>query len=55
MTDREKELRRQIRVVMPLIGPLLDIWDDLPNDVKCDEELKRLSEIINKISGAMGE
>jgi hypothetical protein len=40
---------------MPLIGPLLDVWDDLPNDVKGDEELKRLSEVIDKISYGMGE
>lgn len=55
MGERERERRRQNKAVMPLIGPLLDAWDDLPNDVKDDEELKRLSEVIDKISYGMGE
>jgi len=55
MGERERERRRQNKAVMPLIGPLLDAWDDLPNDVKGDEELKRLSEVIDKISYGMGE
>ncbi len=55
MGERERERRRQNKAVMPLIGPLLDVWDDLPNDVKGDEELKRLSEVIDKISYGMGE
>jgi hypothetical protein len=40
---------------MPLIGQLLDILDDLPNDVKGDDELKKLAKVINKISDGMGE
>lgn len=38
---------------MPLIGELLDSWDDLPNDVKSDPELERLSRNIQKIDSAM--
>lgn len=36
MGDRERErLRReQAERVMPLIGPLLDAWDGMPNDEK---------------------
>ena len=55
MEDRTKELRRQNKVVMPLIGTLLDVWDEIPNDVKYDDELKRLAEIIDEISDGMGE
>ena len=55
MTDREKEILRQNKAVMPLIGPLLDVWDDLPNDVKYDDELMRLEKVINKIKTAIGE
>lgn len=55
MGERERERRRQNKAVMPLIGPLLDAWDDLPNDVKGDDDLKRLSEVIDKISDGMGE
>jgi hypothetical protein len=30
----EKARAVQVKQVMPLIGPLLDMWDDLPNDTK---------------------
>ncbi len=55
MIERSQEIRRQRKEVMPLIGQLLDVWDDLSNDVKGDCELKRLAEVINKISDGMGE
>jgi len=55
MSERLKEIRRQEKEVMPLMGPLLDAWDDLPNDVKGDDELKRVAEVIDKISDGMGE
>ena len=55
MSERSKEIRRQEKEVMVLIGPLLDAWDDLPNDVKGDDELKRVAEVIDKISDGMGE
>jgi len=53
--DRD-ELTRQLHEaedVMPLIGPMLDRWDELPNDVKCDEELEKLGTAITHIYEAM--
>lgn len=44
---------RQSRRAMPLIGPLLDRWDELPNDVKCDEELEKVAAVIERIDAAM--
>jgi len=39
----------------PVVGPLLDIWDGLPNDLKSDEalgvlrcEIERLSDIVDE-------
>jgi hypothetical protein len=45
--------RLQAINVMPLIGGMLDAWDDLPNDVKSDPELERLSKHILRIMDAM--
>lgn len=53
--ESQEEVCQKKKEVMPLIGQLLDVWDDLPNDVKGDDELKRLAEVINKISDGMGE
>jgi hypothetical protein len=55
MSDGErKELRRQqSKSVMPLIGPLLDAWDALPNDIRGDEELANVEELISQINDAM--
>jgi hypothetical protein len=51
----EDALRERVREentlsVMPLIGPLLDAWDDLPNDVKGASEISRLAVLINRIA-----
>jgi len=53
MDEREILRNEQIQNVMPLIGKLLDIWDDLPNDVKSDPELNYLSRCMQKIDMAM--
>ena len=53
MKEREIIRLKQAKTVMPLIGELLDSWDDLPNDVKSDPELERLSRNIQKIDSAM--
>jgi len=45
--------REQSRLVMPLIGDLLDSWDELPNDVKGYEEWDRVAKVIVKIDCAM--
>lgn len=54
-SDREvKRLRRvQAKYVMPLIGQLLDAWEQLPNDVACMDELEELSQIIESIEQGM--
>jgi len=53
--DRERIREEQSRNVMPLIGQLLDAWDELPNDVKSDPELNRLAKNIQGIDIAMEE
>ena len=53
--DRERAngRRRQTRKVMPLIGPLLDAWDGTPNDIKSDDGIANVREIIAQIDAAM--
>lgn len=43
----------QAKAVMPMIGPLLDAWDGIPNDVKSDEEMSELRKHLNAIAYAM--
>jgi hypothetical protein len=45
----------QAKKVMPLIGGLLDAWEDMPNDLRCEIEDQQpaLSEALNKINAAM--
>lgn len=55
MTEREDYLdrlrREQAERVMPLIGPLLDAWEQMPNDVRShlDEGCPMLSHFIERI------
>jgi hypothetical protein len=53
VVDREIESLRaqQAKDVMPLIGPLLDAWDGVPNDLK--GELEELGEAIADIERGM--
>jgi hypothetical protein len=51
--ERAMERKKQAKRVMPLIGTLLDRWDDLPGDVKSDPELEKFSRIIQKIGSAI--
>lgn len=37
--DIRRKRAEQAARVMPLIGPLLDAWEQLPNDVRSDIEL----------------
>ena len=53
MREREQLRKKQAKIVMPLIGPMLAAWDDLPNDVKTDPELERLFRHIQKIDSVM--
>lgn len=43
----------QAKYVMPLIGPLLDAWEQLPNDIACMEGLEDLAQIIEDINSGM--
>lgn len=54
---RERLRAVQAAAVMPLIGPLLDAWDGVPNDVKgaVREEAPDLATSLNAICGAMEE
>jgi hypothetical protein len=47
--------RKQMRAVMPFIGPLLDAWDDVPNDLKgeIEEGATDLAEALDSIRVAM--
>ena len=51
--ERANGRRRQTHKVMPLIGPLLDAWDGTPNDIKSDEGIANVREIIAQIDAAM--
>lgn len=55
MTSKEiVRLRKaQAREVMPLIGPLLDAFEQIPNDVLGMEELAELCVAIEAINSAM--
>lgn len=53
-TKEIAQLRReQAQAVMPLIGPLLDAWDGMPNDEKFAAELLILRHHIEAIRAAM--
>lgn len=45
----------QARAVMPLIGPLLDAWEGIPNDAKdaMREDEPVLCEYLDRIAAAM--
>ena len=53
MDERSLLRKEQSKKVMPMIGPLLTAWYDLPNDVKSDPELTCFSNHIDKIDSVM--
>jgi len=53
MDERARLRKKQAEAVIPMIGPLLEAWDALPNDVKSDPELERLSRHIEKVDSTM--
>jgi len=55
MSEVEQLRAQQIKVVMPLIGGLLDAWDNLPLDVREDDELEHLRDYIKRIDAGMEE
>lgn len=48
---REQQTRR----VMPLIGPLLDSWEQLPLDLTTDPEIQQFAKQIETIRKEMEE
>ena len=54
-TDEEHMRQKQASIVMPLIGPLLDAWDGLPNDElsALRESAPNLCKKMDEISEAM--
>lgn len=50
-----RQREAQARAVMPMIGPFLDVWDGLPNDLRqqIECEAPELSEAIAEINRAM--
>lgn len=57
MKSVDKELKRlraaQAKAVMPLMGQLLDAWEQIPNDVATMDELSELSQLLEDIDNAM--
>jgi hypothetical protein len=51
MTQIYKLRSAQNKAVMPLIGPLLDAWECIPNDQR--SELPELAKVLNAIDRAM--
>lgn len=51
VSERDKLIAAQVDAVMPMIGPLLDAWEGLPNDVR--GELGELDTILGRINAAM--
>jgi hypothetical protein len=45
--------QEQAAAVMPLIGPLLDAWDGVPNDVAGDEGLAEVRKHIKRVARGM--
>ena len=43
---------QQINAVMPLVGPLVDAWEDFPNDLRgmIEEEAPAFYELMNNLA-----
>jgi hypothetical protein len=49
--EEVEEIRKENTLsVMPLIGPLLAAWDDLPNDIKGDPEISTVAILLGRIA-----
>lgn len=54
MANERKRLRKQqAEAVMPVIGPLLDAYEQLPNDVRDMDELQELFGYLDEIETGM--
>lgn len=52
-TELEALRKAQVREVMPIIGPLLDAWQGLPNDVSDVDELMEVADYMEALEQAM--
>lgn len=53
LTEVSAARKRQAQKVMPIIGPFLDAWDELPNDVAGLPELSEVRRYVRRIHRAM--
>ena len=53
MTELQVLRKKQIKDVMNVIPDVLNVWDDLPNNVKSLPELKEFEKAIVKLDTAM--
>ena len=53
LTEVSAARKRQAQKIMPLIGPFLDAWDALPNDVAGLPELSEVRRYAQRIHRAM--
>ena len=53
--ERDQLRKAQTKAVMPMIGPLLDAWDDVPSDLRdyMKEQCPQLGCWLDDISAAM--
>lgn len=51
--ERDALRKAQAREVMPIIGPLLDAWQGLPNDVSDVDELTEVAGYMEALEQAM--
>lgn len=54
-SEVERLRARQTKTVMPLIGGLLDAWEGVPNDFRCDikEHAASLADYLDAINRKM--
>lgn len=52
-TERDYYRRKQGEKAAKAAGPLLDAWEALPNDVKCDPELSQVASRLRDLEEAM--
>jgi hypothetical protein len=55
--EKERNNARKLlsKKIMPLVGSLLDAWDNIPNDTKYDEEFEELANVIEQIGSIMDD
>lgn len=56
MDERKRLLKEQWNLASPIIGQLLDAWDEVPNDAKgyVEECVPRFVALMDELAQAMG-